>query len=410
MSVELDWREGEESGDVRWEQPESETTPEPARTIVSRAQPRPGRSRMVVPFLLAVLAGVLIGGAALAAAVAVRANQRNELARRDVEAAVALLIEAQRAGDVFSYGQLLDPAAEVWHSRRIAGLRQAASPPALTQVQSVRLQDDIAMAELLESAANGGQAATRTAFFRLSEGRWLLTAPIAARFGAVLQQSSPHFLIEYRKSDEPAMQGLVDLAEGSFVALCGELRCRASERPLQLVLAYEDDVVASDGALHVRSPRLTGVDNRGYPGEAFRRALARALAMQLTVEGFPAASSALRSAVGEWAAGDLTEATYRNMATLRQAFQRGELSSLDGAWQVVAVRNGGGALEQTMVAGMLAYAQDVFGSGAVGRLLDAAPATLPDALRRALDVSTDDFEAGWLEWLQAGPPDASSPA
>ena len=162
-----------------------------------------GRGRVVrarvVPFLLAVLAGVLIGAVALGVFLAVRANQNSELLRQDVEAAVALLLETQRTGDVRGYAQLLDPTAEVWRSRQIAELRQAAPPPAQVNVQSVRLQGDLALAELLETEAGSGETATRTAFFRQRDGQWLLTASLPEQFGPTAQVVTSHFLIEYRQ-------------------------------------------------------------------------------------------------------------------------------------------------------------------------------------------------------------------
>lgn len=410
MSVELNWREGEEPDDLVWGEADALTAAEPARTIVSDARPRPGRSRTLLPFLLAVLAGILIGGAALAAFIAVRAKQSNELARQDVQATLALLLDAQTAGDVNGYAQLLDPNAHVWRVGQIAGLRLASPPAQHTQVQSVRLQGDLAMAELIETAADGDATARRTAFFRLQGGRWLLTAPVAAMFGAPMQQVSPHFTIDYRKADQPAIATLVDLAEGSYVALCGELRCWASQRPIPLTLAYEDGPVADDAGLRVLAPRLIGVDARGQPGEAFQRQLTSALAIYLTADRFPESAPVLRSAVAEWAVDDLAASPSPQMEALRQAARRNNLLALDEAWQTVAIGNRGGPLEVTQVASLISFAQETFGSGAVARLLAAAPAALPDALRRVYGVSYDDFNAGWQEWLQAGSPAATSPA
>lgn len=414
MSVELNWREGEEPDDLVWDEVDATTAAEPARTIISDARPRPGRSRTLLPFLLAVLAGILIGSAALAAFLIVRANQSNELARQDVQAAVALLLAAQASGDVNGYAQMLDPNVTTWRVGQIAGLRGAAPAALHAEVQSVRLQDDLAMAELIETPADGGETATRTAFFRLHSGRWLLTAPVAAMFGAPMQQASPHFMIDYRKTDKPAIHTVVDLAEGSYVALCGELRCWTSERPIPLALVYEDDPAANDTGLQVPSPRLIGVDDAGQPGEAFQNELTGALAIYLTADRFPETTPALQSAVGEWAVDDLTALPSPQIEDLRQAARRDNLLSLDEAWHTVVIQNRGGPLELTQVASLISFARETFGSGAVARLLAAAPAELPaelpDVLRRAFDVSYDDFNAGWQEWLQAGSPAADHPA
>ncbi|MCB0228600.1 MAG: hypothetical protein KDH90_05620, partial [Anaerolineae bacterium] len=79
-------------------------------------------------------------------------------------------------------------------------------------------------------------------------------------------------------------------------------------------------------------------------------------------------------------------------------------------WQAITVRNRGSLQERAIVASMFGYAQEIYGAGAAGRLLDAAPAELPLALRRSFDVSTGDFQAGWLTWMQAGSSDADLPA
>ncbi|MEZ4766903.1 MAG: hypothetical protein R2844_00550 [Caldilineales bacterium] len=410
MSIELNWREGEEQDDLVWGRPDAPSASKPARSLVTGARPRPRRSRTVVPFLLAVLAGILIGTAGLAVYLSVRANESSELARQDVEASLALLLNAQASGDINGYAQLLDPDAEVWRSRRIAGLRLAAPVPAHVEVTSVRLQGDLAVAELLETPADGGEAATRTVFFRLHGGQWLLTAPVAEQFGAPLQEASPHFMIHYRKADKPSIHALVDLAEGSYVALCGELRCHESERPLQLILGYEEAAPAAEGTLQVLSPRLLGVDSAGQPAAAFERELVGALAAYLAADRFPAATPALRASIAEWAIDDLSGAASPEMTALRQAARRDDLLPLDRVWRLAGSQNRNDPLVQTQVASVFAYAQDTFGSGAVARLLETMPADLPGALQRAFDVSYDDFSAGWQEWLQAGPPAATSPA
>ncbi len=411
MSVELNWHEGEESGDVLWGQPETPAAAEPTRTIVSHARerPRPGRSRTIVPFLLAVLAGVLIGAAALGVFLAVRANENSELARQDVEGAVALLLETQRTGDVRGYAQLLDPTAEVWRSRQIAELRQAAPPPAQVNVQSVRLQGDLALAELLEMESGSGEATTRTAFFRLRDGQWLLTAPDPEQFGPTAQGATSHFVIDYRGADDPLMPALVDLAEGSYVALCGELRCRASERPISLVLSYGDTNALVGEGLTVTSPQLVGIDSAGHPGSAFQREFLRALAIHLAADRFPAASPTLRGVVGEWAVADLMGTTSAEMKTLRLAARQGTWIPLDGAWQAV-VENRGNPLERALVASIFGYVQETGGGGAVGRLLEGSTGDLPDALQSAFGITMADFQTGWQAWILAGPADADLPA
>ncbi|HRX01645.1 MAG TPA: hypothetical protein P5148_00740 [Anaerolineae bacterium] len=410
MSVELNWQEGEETGDVRWEQLETTVAQEPARTIVNRTARRPVRSRRVVQFLLAVLAGMLIGGAGLAVFVAVRSNEGSELARRDVEASVALLLDAQRSGDIRGYAQMLDGTAEIWRSRQIAELRQGPPAPAHASVQSVQLQGDLAMANLLETPADGGESTSRTAFFRLRNGQWLLTAPDPEQFGPVAELVTSHFQISYREADKSTIQALVDLSEGFYVALCGELRCRESERPIPLVLDYADTLPTAGDGLQVRSSQLSGLTSTNRPGPAFEQELAAEMASYLAAAGFPAASPALRTAAATWAASDLTGITAADTQALRAAVRRGEDLSLEDAWQAITVRNRGNLQERAIVVSMFGYAQEIYGAGAAGRLLDAAPAELPLALRRSFDVSTGDFQAGWLTWMQAGSSDADLPA
>lgn len=160
----------------------------------------------------------------------------------------------------------------------------------------------------------------------------------------------------------------------------------------------------------VTSPQLVGIDGDGHPGSAFQRELVRALAMHLTASRYPATSPSLRAAVGEWAEADLTGTTTAEMESLREIVRDGNLIPLEGPWQAVAVQNRGAPQDRTLVASIFGYAQETFGGGAAGRLLEASDGDLTDALRRAYGVSLDDFQAGWQAWLQAGASGADLPA
>ena len=67
-------------------------------------------------------------------------------------------------------------------------------------------------------------------------------------------------------------------------------------------------------------------------------------------------------------------------------------------------------MERALVASIFGYAQEAFGDGAVGRLLEVSTGDLPDALRRAFGITMADFQTGWQAWMQAGPSDADLPA
>jgi hypothetical protein len=397
VSVELNWREGEEAGDVAWEVAGAQSE-QSSVAIVTAGAARPARSRAAVPFLLALLAGVILGTAGLAAFVLARADRAGELARRDVETALAQLAVAQRSGDLRGYAALLDPSDAVWMTAQVAALRSQDPPAGEPRVLGVELKGDLARAEVLETAANGAPA-TRYAFFRLVAGQWLLAAPVAEMLGSPAVRNTPHFVINYRAADEPLIDSLVDLAEGGYVILCSELRCQPASHPIPLTLDYDGPNVTDVDGLVVASPGLLGVEPAGNPGAAFHGALVEALGGHLAGEKTTAASPALRSAVGLWARAELAPGASPGEPARLPA--QGQSTSLAEAWRRVALQNRDGAAELALTASLLSYARATYGSDAVGQVLEAIPGDLAAVVRRAFQTSAGDFEAGWQEWSRS---------
>jgi hypothetical protein len=401
MTVELNWHEGDDQESVFW-QPEAEPLPVAAprsAPIVQRATSEDAPSRLRL-LLLGAAIGVVVGLLALGALLLWRANQGNQLARQDLTAATVLLLEAQAAGDVQRYEQLLDPSDAVWKARRVAGLRHPDQrlPAALT-VEQVRLLGDLAEAEVVEA---NGDGLSRLIYFRLAEGQWRLAPPTPGAFGEEKQAETTHFRIIYRERDQRFLAALIDQAEGTYVALCGELRCPADNRLLDLRLAYDaqaDDPPATPGTVIVASPGLAGWQPNGQPGVLFNQRLAGQIAMQLAALKAPRASDSLLELIGAWAMEEPADGRSPMDDALASMDPIQGLLSLDRAWAAVVRRNSNDWLARAEIGSVLRFVQSTWGSDAVGLLLENAAGSFGEMTRRAFQVEGTTFQQMWLAWL-----------
>ncbi len=402
MTVELNWHEGEEQSGVVWDR-EAEPLPvaKPAPAAIAQgAAGYTGASRLQL-LLLGAGIGIVLGLLALGALLLWRSNQGSQLARQDVTAAAALLLEAQAAGDVQRYADLLDSSDQVWKARLVAGLRSAdASPPGQWVIERVRLHGDLAEAEI--TVSGGDDTLHRLVFFRLADGQWRLAPPAPDAFGDEQQTTTPHFRVLYRARDQRFVSDLVNLAEGAYVALCGELRCTAGSRPLDLRLAYDAQAEAptvTAGVVTVASPSLAGWRPDGQPGTAFSQQLVRQIAAQMALSKTPDASPALLEVIGDWAAVELAGGRSPLDETLTGSLQAGDLLPLERTWGAIVRGDSGNPLARAELASVLGFVQSAWGSDGIGLLLEHASGSLDDMTRRAFQVDSQTFEQMWLAWL-----------
>jgi hypothetical protein len=412
MTVELNWHEGDDHESIFWH---SEAEPLPVAVprsapIVQAATSEDAPSRLRL-LLLGAAIGVIIGLLALGALLLWRAHQGNQLARQDLAATTALLLEAQNAGDVQRYAQLLDPSDAVWKARQVAGLRHPEQrlPAALT-VERVRLLGDLAEAEVVEA---NGDGLSRLIFFRLAEGQWRLAPPAPSAFGDEKQAETTHFRILYRERDQRFLPALTNLAEGTYVALCGELRCSTGSGLLELRLAYDaqaDDPPVTPGAVIVASPGLVGWQPNGQPGVLFNQRLAGQIATQLAALKAPQASDSLLELIGAWAMEEPVSGRSPMDDALASMDPIQGLLSLDRAWAAVVRRNSSDWLARAEVGSVLRFVQSTWGSDAVGLLLENATGSFGEMTRRAFQIDGPAFQRLWLAWLaqQQPPPPGTS--
>jgi hypothetical protein len=412
MTVELNWHEGDDQDGVFWEHEAAPLPVGAARSapIAQRATDHTALSRLQL-LLLGAGIGIVVGLLALGALLLWRANQGNQLARQDMAVATALLLEAQAAGDVQRYAELLDSSDQVWKARQVAGLRHPDGhlPGELT-VERVRLLGDLAEAEVVEA---NGAGLSRLIYFRLADGQWRLAPPAPDAFGAEKQAETTHFRITYRERDQRFLPALINLAEGAYVALCGDLRCSAGSRPLDLRLAYDaqaDDPAATPGAVIVASPSLAGWQPKGQPGALFNQRLAGQIARQLAALKAPRASDSLLELIGAWAMEEPANGRSPMDDALATMDPIQGLMSLDRAWAAVVRRNSNDWLARTEIGSVLRFVQSTWGSQAVGLLLENASGSFGEMTRRAFQIDGPTFQQMWLAWLaqQHLPPPGTS--
>ncbi len=402
MTVELNWHEGDEQDGVIWEHA-AEPLPVAARRsapVVQHVTDDTGPARWQW-LLTGAGIGVVLGLLALGALLLWRAHQGSELARQDVAAVTARLLEAQAAGDVQRYARLLDSSDQAWKARLVAGLRHTArQAPAELNVEKVRLLGDLAEAEVTQP--NGDDVLHRLLYFRLVDGQWLLAPPTPETFGEEKQASTTHFRIYYRQRDERFLPALINLAEGTYVALCGELRCPADSRPVELRLLYDGQAETpawTPGVVAVASPSLAGWDASGKPGARFNQQLAGQIAMHMAALKAPSVSNSLLEVIGVWA----MEEPVNGRTSMDEALSRMDpiqrLMSLDRAWAAVARRNSNDWLARVELGSVLRFVQSAWGSDAVGLLLENASGSFDEMTQRAFQLDSAAFQRMWLAWL-----------
>lgn len=405
MSIELDWHEGDETAALSWE---TETAPLPAApappaTIVRGQRARGGAPDWLPRFLVSILAGILLGLAILAGVLFWRSGQGNEQARQDIGSAASLALDAWKNRDIGLYSDLLDGSDTVWKSRMIAGLRSMPPPDAIA-VDKVTLNGSWATAWVTETNADGS-ALHKLAFFRLADGQWRLAPPQPDSFGATVTEQTPHFRISVRERDEEFLPNLVNLAEGAYVTLCGELRCNDTAQPLSLRLAYEytdASATLAPGQMSILSPWVTGWKAPGRPADVFEQELTRQMAMQLVLSKAPHTVPSVRTAIGDWAAAELAGAALPGVETLAPALQKGTLLSLDFVWRQATTQPYlADPLVKAQLHTMLAFARATLGDDAIGQLLEAGAGPLNVVLQRAFEADAATFSQEWLRWLNA---------
>ena len=405
MTIELDWHEGDESPGVTWENapeplPNASTPP---ATIARGHRAQGSAPGWLQRFLVSVLAGLVLGAMILAGVLFWRSERGNEQARDDVAIAATLVLDAWKNHDILLYSDLLDSSDPVWKSRMVAGLRSMPPPEAIT-VDKLTLDGQVAVAEVTETGADGA-ALHKLAFYRLTDGQWRLASPQPDSFGPTISKESPHFRITVRERDKRFLPDLVNMAEGGYVTLCGELRCTLDAQPLILHLAYDFANVGTDpvpGRLSILSPWLTGRSAEGLPASAFQQELVRQLAVQLALDKAPSTSAPLLEAIGDWAAAELAGAPMPGGETLPLALRNGTLLPLDVVWrQANSQPRVANPLVKAQLHTMLTFAQATLVDDAIGRLLEAGAGPLPVVLQRAFQLDSTTFASDWLRWLSA---------
>ena len=219
--------------------------------------------------------------------------------------------------------------------------------------------------------------------------------------------------MHFRERDEPFVSSLINVAEGAYVALCGELRCRPHNRPLELQILYESGSLAEQrwGDIVVASPWVQGIGQDGQPITGFDASVVQQIAQSIAEEKAPSAPPALLQVIGDWAAEDLGTPSAQEARDASVTQPDGSLLPLADAWQEVVARGEGfGGVASShreqaaaQVRSLLSFLSENAGADAVGRLLEELNHSdrLEVILAKAFRAELSTVEQGWLGWLQA---------
>jgi len=413
MSVQFDWQEGNEHPSAAWS---DATDPlpfpsEPPRTIVSQAAGSRRRLRLSRRWL-ALLAFPLLGVVIVVGVFLWQTRQGNSAAQRDIDAVAQQALAAQQAADRDAFAALLDTSDRAWREATLAAF--TAPGPATVQVVSVALDaTNRAVAEIQQTAADGSSLRQIAVYRRGDDGQWRLAAPLADDFGPAEQIDTPNFRLTYRTQDKDTLRELINLAEGAYVTLRGDLRSPAGTRLYDLRLIYEQypALPTSDRIIAIPSPWLAGVTAAGRLTPAYEEIVYRQMAMTLAQGVAPSSSPALLTVIGDWAAASVQALPPTADERLQAARQDNRWLSLEVAWHEVADHNTiSSDATIAQLRSMLTFLQIYAGSDAVGRLLQTLESQPPRArelgllLDQAVGVNLAAFEHAWLAWLSGVDP------
>lgn len=411
--------------EFRWHEDETDKKDRPTGRITPVVPPlEPPRRRWprFVGLALLFLASIAIG---VGGAVWFLSRQGLSAARADLEAVLRTEAQALARGDQELYRSLQDAQsaqqlAEFFERvqgdmlLRAADQMDAEQPLRITHLE---LLEDRAWVEV--AFTREGVPYRRMQFYRLADGRWRRTLPDPRFWGEARNRKTNHFLFIYHEREEGIINALAPWAEEAYRRILSDFLAPAWNGTIIVEFRTEEasrsiDLVNFRFALP--SPFLLGYRADGKPDSLLRSSLAYDLALVGTVNrtGLFSRQARLRNnwlmlnAVVQREVERLVPDGVTNAETraeqLRQAVRDGEILPLRAFWPPFDLRsNRDFNLALAQAQSLLDYAEEQAGSGAVPALLSALGQQKPwdAAISYAFNMEADQFEAGWLAWLQA---------
>lgn len=187
-----------------------------------------------------------------------RARQMSTAAQRDaLRQVIAAELVARQQSDTEAYLALLDPQAdEAWRQMQVTALTTLPLPIASEAppvIEHWQFQADAAVVDLRFA---GPPATRETRFYRLVEGTWRRTAPIAALWGNRRAADAPGVHFVFQAADAQAVRGAVEALQTAYRQ--GNMPVLAGERlTVEIVPDYLVEYDTRQNRLILPSPRLS---------------------------------------------------------------------------------------------------------------------------------------------------------
>jgi hypothetical protein len=343
--------------------------------------------------------------------------------QRDIQKMISLEHTAWETADDVTFSATLDPQADAGWKRYMERIfqygRRMGSQALLFQegqVEQIDLHGNTALAQVLIPApVSGGTAYQELRFYRNTGDQWLRTAPDPEWWGRATEEAkTTHFHFVYHPRDRAAVQGTAAGIEAFYAHLISDLGVEDRVKaPLVIEIEPRTNLMTyrpTGGSLTVPAPGLLPTPVGTSPGVALKQTVARAIAQEvmrnaggehwLNRQSLALADGISRWESWNWAGGIPPWNEAGQLADLREARKKGDLPPLDNL-TISWTARGGRFMSQAEVTLLADYIAKAYGRERFAGVLKAWPeyASWREIAPAVLGVSFDEFETGWLAYL-----------
>jgi hypothetical protein len=284
------------------------------------------------------------------------------------------------------------------------------------QVEQIDLRGNTALVQVLIPApASGGTAYQELRFYRNTGDQWLRTAPDPEWWGRTTEEvKTAHFDFVYHPRDRAAVQETAAGIEAFYARLISDLGVEDKAKgPLVIKIEPRTDLMTyrpMGGSLIVPAPGLLPTPVGTSPGVALKQTVSQAITQEvmrnaggmrrLNRQSLTLADGISRWESWNWAGGIPPWNEAGQLTDLREALKKGNLPPLDNLTISWAAR-GGPFMFQAEATLLADYIAKAYGRERFASVLKAWPAYVSwrEIAPAALGVSFDEFQAGWLAYL-----------
>ena len=439
--------------EFHWLEDETDKQHRPTGRVTQVVPPQESRRSGLPRFAGVALLFVLSITVGVSGAIWIMSHRGLNAARADIEAVVRTESQALARGDqeLFQSLQEEEPVQgsvdffERMQNEVVVRATTGVDTEQPLRISNLELLEDRAWAEV--AFTRDGEAYSRMQFYRLVEGRWRRTLPDVRFWGEARTLQTGHLLFMYHEREESIVSALAPWAEVAYNQIIRDFGTQPWSTPIVIEFNAAEDGRTTDtrsGRFGLPSPFLTGYNDDGRPDDTLRYSVAYDLALLsavnragLTRRSQTDVSWLMLNSVVHWEVAKLipgvgssdtnvpselvrqsTRSAIRGNESMlglfpdtatgaeriKQAVRDNKLLPLAALWPPYRLMRSGEDFNLALLQAqtMLEYAVEKAGPEVVPSFLISLGQGQPmsRSIETVFGVETDQFEAGWMKWLQ----------